>query len=133
MVVLVGGFGESKYLYHFLDTANKNTHPDVRVLQDRGAYVINQDCLMFGLAANLKSWWQSRMSAVCRGATLWGLDQTQPAVSRSITSRISRHSYGIAYCHSFDPGVHNESDKFFNEAKGEYYAEGQMKWLLNRV
>ncbi|KAF8440747.1 hypothetical protein BGX38DRAFT_1096977 [Terfezia claveryi] len=110
MVVLVGGFGESKYLYHFLDAANKNTHPDVRVLQDRGA-----------------------MSAVCRGASLWGLDQTQPTISRSITSRISRHSYGISYCYPFDPSVHDEADKFFNESKGEYYAEGQMKWLLKRV
>lgn len=109
MVVLVGGFGESKYLYHFLDAANKNAHPDVRVLQDPRA-----------------------MSAVCRGATLWGLDQTQPTISRSITSRISRHSYGISYCYPFDSSVHDEADKYFNESKGEYYAEGQMKWLLKR-
>jgi len=109
MVVLVGGFGESKYLYHFLETANKLSYPNLRVLQDKGAIL-----------------------AVCRGATHWGLEQTQSPGTRSVGSRISRYSYGIAYCHPFDPDIHDEADKYYDESKGEYYAEGHVKWLLKR-
>lgn len=108
-VVLVGGFGESKYLYHFLETANKLSHPNLRVLQATGAIL-----------------------AVCRGATYWGLEQTRSANTRSVASRISRHSYGIAYCHPFDPDIHDEADKFYNASKGGYYAEGHVNWLLKR-
>jgi len=109
MVVLVGGFGESKYLYHFLETANKVSYPNMRVMQHVGAIL-----------------------AVCRGATHWGLNQTRPANTRSFASRISRYSYGIAFCHPFDPDKHDEADKYFNDSKGEYYADGQMAWLLKR-
>jgi hypothetical protein len=50
-ILLVGGFGESKYLYDFLKTSNRQAHPGVQILQDTQA-----------------------ISAVCRGATLSGLD-----------------------------------------------------------
>ncbi|KAF8437045.1 hypothetical protein BGX38DRAFT_1274180 [Terfezia claveryi] len=101
---LVGGFGESTYLYEYLQNANS----DVRVIQEPGA-----------------------ISAVCRGATLWGLEQNH---ATSFLSRIARSSYGIVYQEPWDPTNpnHQPSDKHWDSAKSQWRARGQMTWLLKR-
>ncbi|KAK3997190.1 hypothetical protein QBC44DRAFT_399022 [Cladorrhinum sp. PSN332] len=67
-VLLVGGFGESKYLQRAIQSA------------------LGESTIEVILAT--KSW-----SAVCRGATIWG---AQESVSRwTVTGRIARCSYGI--------------------------------------
>jgi len=103
-VVLVGGFGESKYLHNYLKTAN--IKDNIRVLQEPGA-----------------------ISAVCRGATLWGLEQNH---ATSFVSRIARISYGVVLRMPFDSSIHIESEKVWNEAKSMWMARRQMKWLLKR-
>ena len=72
------------------------------------------------------------ISAVCRGATLWGLEQSNVT---SFISRMARISYGIQYCVPWDPNNPNmkATDKFYDAAKGRWLARGQMTWLLNRV
>jgi len=103
-VVLVGGFGESKYLHNYLKTAN--IKDNIRVLQEPGA-----------------------ISAVCRGATLWGLEQNH---ATSFISRIARISYGIVLSMPFNNSIHRTSEKVWDEAKSQWLASGQMKWLLKR-
>ncbi|KAF8415361.1 hypothetical protein EV426DRAFT_630019 [Tirmania nivea] len=105
-IALVGGFGESKYLHNYLKTAN--IRDQVRVLQEPGA-----------------------ISAVCRGATLWGLEQNH---ATSFLSRIARTSYGICFAVPFDPKNpnHYQEDKWWDEAKRIWRAKNQMRWLLTR-
>ena len=72
------------------------------------------------------------ISAVCRGATLWGLEQSNVT---SFLSRMARISYGITCSRPWDPNDPDmkATDKWYNAAKGTWWAEGQMTWLLKRV
>ncbi|KAI1660440.1 hypothetical protein F4813DRAFT_400656 [Daldinia decipiens] len=128
-ILLVGGFGESKYLHSRLE--NAYTSEGVRVLQVDGAW-----------------------SAICRGACMWGLEQVQkphpwlaakdlppynaidppltPQMEPTIVSRISRYSYGIPLTEDFDPKKHLWKDRFLDNSSGKYAADNQMRWLLKR-
>ena len=72
------------------------------------------------------------ISAVCRGATLWGLEQNH---ATSFLSRMARSSYGIAYQIKWDPTNpnHQPSDKHWDASTSRWVAYGQMTWLLKRV
>ncbi|KJZ69823.1 hypothetical protein HIM_10776 [Hirsutella minnesotensis 3608] len=112
-ILLVGGFGSSKYLHHRLESSY--TGQDIVVLQIEGAW-----------------------SAVCRGACIWGLEQvdrpkfSSKGSSSTVTVRISRYNYGVLQCTPFDPDNHLAEDRFFHEARNTYYADNQMEWLLRR-
>ncbi|RPB21395.1 hypothetical protein L211DRAFT_870077 [Terfezia boudieri ATCC MYA-4762] len=71
------------------------------------------------------------ISAVCRGATLWGLEQNH---ATTFLSRIARSSYGIVYQVPWDPTNpnHHPSDKHWDSAESKWKARGQMTWLLKR-
>lgn len=82
----------------------------------------------------------SRWSSICRGATLWGLEHSElrkvtAAVSNNptITSRLSRYSYGLTYSEPYDSSKHLIQDRFYDEIEGIYRAAHQMEWLLKRV
>jgi len=74
----------------------------------------------------------SSISAVCRGATLWGLEQSH---ATSFLSRIARTSYGIVYKQPWDSTNpnHQPSDKLWDSSRSSWMAHGQMTWLLKRV
>ncbi|KAI0122465.1 hypothetical protein F4814DRAFT_446399 [Daldinia grandis] len=102
-ILLVGGFGESKYLHSRLE--NTFTSEEARVLQVDGAW-----------------------SAIYRGACMWGLEQVQkphlsptakdlphyntidppltPKMESTIVSRISRYIYGVPIMENFDSKKH---------------------------
>lgn len=82
----------------------------------------------------------SRWSSICRGATLWGLEHSEltkltAAVNDNltITSRLSRYSYGVPFSEPYDPRRHLAQDRYFDEIEGIYRAGDQMEWLLKRV
>ena len=77
------------------------------------------------------SWYHS-ISAVCRGATLWGLEQNH---ATSFLSRIARTSYGVCFAVPYEPGNpnHLQSDKWWDEAESIWRVNNQMRWLLKRV
>ncbi|KAF8420973.1 hypothetical protein EV426DRAFT_610121 [Tirmania nivea] len=103
---IVGGFGESKYLHEYLTAVYTGSR--AMILQEPGG-----------------------ISAVCRGATLWGLEQND---ATSILSRVARCSYGIVYMYPWDElnPNHQPSDKWWDPAKRRWMALGQMAWLLKR-
>lgn len=71
-MLLVGGFGANKYLHNRLKTSHKSKN--IEVLQVNGAW-----------------------SSICRGATLWGLensDHQNVQSDKTVTSRLARYSYG---------------------------------------
>ena len=78
----------------------------------------------------------SRWSAICRGATLWGLEHSDllkpEANLPTVTSRLSRHSYGVSLSPIFDPKKHLLIDKY-TDGLGIDRANRQMTWYLRRV
>ena len=78
-----------------------------------------------------------RWSSICRGATLWGLEHSKLTTTindnPTITSRLSRYSYGIPMSEVYDSSKHIIQDRYFHKIKGIYMARNQMKWLLQRV
>ncbi|KPM39250.1 hypothetical protein AK830_g7310 [Neonectria ditissima] len=113
-ILLVGGFGSSKYLHQRLERSYSSL--GIKVLQVDGAW-----------------------SAICRGACMWGLDHTERSSmdtrarpKPTISSRISKYSYGISVAVPFRSDIHLEKDKAFYESKNCYMANNQMRWLLRR-
>ncbi|KAF2200940.1 actin-like ATPase domain-containing protein [Delitschia confertaspora ATCC 74209] len=110
-ILLVGGFGSSKYMYQRLKNAHRGV--GIQVLQVNGAW-----------------------SSICRGATLWGLenatdDNSTGSTKKTVTARIARHSYGICACVPFDATRHLFQDRV-RLPDGNWWANNQMQWLLKR-
>ncbi|KAG9557021.1 hypothetical protein KCU71_g11127, partial [Aureobasidium melanogenum] len=112
-VLLVGGFGSSKYLYNHLAACQRSS--GIRVLQSTNAW-----------------------SAICRGATEWGLEhvdaiRTSPhRTNLTVTSRLSRYSYGYSVMTPFENDKHLLSDLYYDRVEGVNKAKNQMRWLLKR-
>lgn len=71
-----------------------------------------------------------RWSAVCRGATLWGLEdsaQQNVGASKTVTSRVSRYSYG----HAWD--VPYQTTDRVKSTGGVVRATEQVGWIVNKV
>ncbi|KAH0430382.1 hsp70 family chaperone [Colletotrichum camelliae] len=79
--------------------------------------------------ASYKAW-----SAICRGAVIRGL--TQASDSREfpvkIASRIARISYGTTFCETFDPTVHLNVDRAWDETEMKWVANNQVQWYLKQ-
>ncbi|KAF4462383.1 hypothetical protein FALBO_10812 [Fusarium albosuccineum] len=105
-IILVGGFGRSRYLFSSLQDKYGST-----VLQSRGT----------------KPW-----TAICRGAVVQGLTNhhLSPGIGVNVEARIARMSYGIKSQTQFDPEIHDIRDKVWSDSEQEFKAQNQMKWFL---
>ncbi|KAF4975290.1 hypothetical protein FZEAL_7903 [Fusarium zealandicum] len=105
-IILVGGFGRSRYLFNRLQQTFNTT-----VLQSRGN----------------KPW-----TAICRGAVVQGLASRYlaPGLGVNITARMARMSYGVRFQTVFDPKLHQLCDKEWCEKQQEFMARNQMDWFL---
>ncbi|KAF2025630.1 actin-like ATPase domain-containing protein [Setomelanomma holmii] len=70
-------------------------------------------------------------TAICRGAVLSALQNSQLRLA-VVRSRIVRCNYGVQFTTPFDPAVHEERDKYFNERYQKDYADNQMSWYIKR-
>ncbi|CAG8962469.1 hypothetical protein HYFRA_00014199 [Hymenoscyphus fraxineus] len=106
-ILLVGGFGESRYLHDRVTNCHKSD--GTQILRVQGAW-----------------------SSICRGATLAGLEGIGGALGRppKVVSRIARYSYGFAVSTLFDPSEHLPEDRYLCESEGVYRANNQMMWIL---
>lgn len=77
---------------------------------------------------------QHRWSAICRGATLWGLENAQSDLNKrkTVRSRISRYSYGIIVSREWDTAVGQLETDRIRGTKGEWRANNQMNWMLKK-
>ncbi|KAG5663800.1 hypothetical protein KAF25_006385 [Fusarium avenaceum] len=105
-IILVGGFGRSRYLFNSLENRFQST-----ILQSRGN----------------KPW-----TSICRGAVVQGLLQHNPSSSLAVNveARIARMSYGIKFQTPFVEGKHDVCDKAWDVNDHKFKATGQMKWFL---
>ncbi|RSL72501.1 hypothetical protein CEP51_011897 [Fusarium floridanum] len=108
-IILVGGFGRSRYLFTRLQAEFKTTQSTV--LQSQGS----------------KPW-----TAICRGAVVHELSKQNlsPYLGVRVAARIARMSYGIIHGEPFDASRHLQVDKKWCEVEQMYMSYSQMTWFL---
>ncbi|KAM0424774.1 hypothetical protein ACHAPT_010084 [Fusarium lateritium] len=106
-IILVGGFGRSRYLFDRLQAEFKST-----VLQSQGSN---------------REW-----TAICRGAVVHELSRENLCLHLGIKveSRIARMSYGITYWEPYNEHLHRRDDMVWSESNYKYMARNQMIWFL---
>ncbi|TVY61634.1 Protein kinase rad3 [Fusarium oxysporum f. sp. cubense] len=105
-VIMVGGFGQSRYLKSRVrDAISSRTD----VLQP-----------------------ESGWTAVVKGAAMHGLSRYQPAGTRvEVASRIARRSYGTCLMTKYDMMKHNPKEAFWSEKEQETVVS-EMCWFIQK-
>ena len=106
-ILLVGGFGESEYLYQRVQ--GWASHHAIQVIQPREA-----------------------STAIVRGAVLRGLEPKDGPAKTSINRR-ARRSYGVPTNQLFIDGKHLEQDAIIDNVTGRKYARDQIRWVIRKV
>ncbi|KAF8449901.1 hypothetical protein BDZ91DRAFT_786934 [Kalaharituber pfeilii] len=104
-ILLVGGFGSSKYLRKRVEDYITSTSatPDIKVIQPINAW-----------------------SAVARGAVLCGLQIVK------IRSRQARRNYGVGFRSPFINEKHDEVDRTWCSIEEKYFCANQMQWYVKK-
>ncbi|KAI4140921.1 MAG: hypothetical protein L6R39_005597, partial [Caloplaca ligustica] len=108
-------------------------------MQVNGAFVLYPPSAPEAVVVHLTV---SRWSSICREATMWGLEHSdfsnsalcpdRPTQSSTVTSRLSRYSYGMVFDQYYDVRLHHIDDNFWDVDTGSYMARDQMTWFLRR-
>lgn len=122
-IVLVGGFGQSDYLYrrlksHFSSAApppysERPTHANASVSQDGGSIEVMQP---------VYAW-----TAVVRGAVLRGLE------GNMVISRKSRMHYGTSFATVYDEEKHSVSERYWSPLWERWMVSDRMQWHIAKV
>ncbi|KAM3074312.1 hypothetical protein ACMFMF_006328 [Clarireedia jacksonii] len=122
-IVLVGGFGQSNYLYtrlkaHFNSAApppysERPTHAQATAMIEAGAVEVMQP---------VNAW-----TAVVRGAVLKGLEGSM------VVSRKARMHYGTSYATVYDEDKHNVSERYWSPLWERWMVSDRMQWHLMKV
>ncbi|KAL4730235.1 hypothetical protein ACLX1H_002268 [Fusarium chlamydosporum] len=107
-IILIGGFGRSRYLFSRLQQRFPST-----ILQSSGN----------------KPW-----TAICRGAVVQGLLRHSPSSGLGVVveSRVARMSYGVCYRTPFLHGKHKKKDQVWCDKEKRSKAVNQMQWFLEQ-
>ncbi|KAL8947831.1 MAG: hypothetical protein Q9222_005928 [Ikaeria aurantiellina] len=105
LIILVGGFGESEYLYQRVLGWAKTT--SIRVLQPREA-----------------------STAIVRGAVMKGLETI--GIPRTKIARRARRWYGVTVNETFVNGQHPITDRYTNPHTGQTLAKNQIRWFIEK-
>lgn len=122
-IVLVGGFGQSDYLYrrlksHFSSAApppysERPTHASTSASQDAGSIEVMQP---------VYAW-----TAVVRGAVLRGLE------GNMVISRKSRMHYGTSFATVYDEEKHSVSERYWSPLWERWMVSDRMQWHIAKV
>lgn len=122
-IVLVGGFGQSDYLYrrlktHFTSAApppysERPTHANANAIQETGSIEVMQP---------VYAW-----TAVVRGAVLRGLE------GNMVISRKSRMYYGTSYATVYDEEKHSVSERYWSPLWERWMVSDRMQWHIAKV
>lgn len=106
LILLVGGFGESEYLYQRIVAWARKFQ--IRVMQPREA-----------------------ATSIVRGAVLKGLETW--GHSETHITRRARRWYGVTINELFVEGRHLQEDRQTNTDTGQVFAKNQIRWLIKKV
>ncbi|ORY02350.1 hypothetical protein BCR34DRAFT_627561 [Clohesyomyces aquaticus] len=110
-IMLVGGFGRCSYLYTAL----------TKILGTQGIAVLQ--------AAGEEPW-----TAICRGAVIRAMSTQGYAGAGgvTITTRVSKRNYGLAFYEPFRTYQHLPEDREWIASEGDYFANNQIRWYLRK-
>ncbi|KAF2870470.1 hypothetical protein BDV95DRAFT_607638 [Massariosphaeria phaeospora] len=108
-ILLVGGFGTNRYMHRRLKEAYRRSQ--IQVLQNNGAW-----------------------SSICRGATMWGLENSPNSTftKKTVKARLARYSYGLSYAVRFDESKGHVLQDRRRFPDGVWMATNQMGWLIQK-
>ncbi|ROT43734.1 actin-like ATPase domain-containing protein [Sodiomyces alkalinus F11] len=119
-IVLVGGFGQSDYLYrrlklHFASAApppytERPTHANMAAPQDEASIEVMQP---------VYAW-----TAVVRGAVLRGVEGSM------VISRKARMHYGTSYATVYDEAKHSVSERYWSPLWERWMVSDRMQWHI---
>ncbi|THX76795.1 hypothetical protein D6D04_06638 [Aureobasidium pullulans] len=118
-VILVGGFGQSGYLYRCLKTRFADEDPPPTYTQSANPIV--EEGPRFIIMQPENSW-----TAVVRGAVLTGLERDLVAI------RKARRHYGVVVTQRYDPSKHSRKNRYVCAYTQEIRANNQMMWHVVR-
>ncbi|KAI9836017.1 MAG: hypothetical protein M1837_003535 [Sclerophora amabilis] len=117
-IVLVGGFGQSNYLYNRLESHFHTAAPPPYTERPTHA-TAKGDPKAVEVMQPLYAW-----TAVVRGAVLRGLEGSM------VVSRRSRWHYGTSYATVFDEERHPVSDRYWSPLWERWMVSDRMQWHI---
>ena len=118
-IVLVGGFGQSNYLYHRLKSHFNTPPPPYSEHPTHASSVLPSQAVE--VMQPVYAW-----TAVVRGAVLRGLEGSM------VVSRRSRWHYGTSYATVFDESRHPASDRYWSPLWERWMVSDRMQWHISR-
>ncbi|KAG9845340.1 actin-like ATPase domain-containing protein, partial [Aureobasidium melanogenum] len=119
-LILVGGFGQSKYLYKCLKQRFADEDPPPTYTYYADELATQHEGPRFMILQPDNPW-----TAVVRGAVMSGLGKDL------VVSRKARRHYGITVGRTWDPEVHSLKNKYWCDLYGEWRARNQIHWCIN--
>ncbi|KAF2190811.1 Hsp70 family protein-like protein [Zopfia rhizophila CBS 207.26] len=117
-IVLVGGFGQSNYLYSRMKAHFNNAPPPPYTERPTHAVAMNAPQTI-EVMHPMYAW-----TAVVRGAVLRGLEGSM------VMSRRSRWHYGTSYATVFDEAKHPISDRYWSPLWERWMVSDRMQWHI---
>ncbi len=122
-IILVGGFGQSDYLYRRLKSrftsaapppySERPTHAHMSADSENGSIEVMQP---------VYAW-----TAVVRGAVLRGLEGSM------VISRKARFHYGTSYATVYDEEKHSVSERYWSPLWERWMVSDRMQWHIAKV
>lgn len=123
-IILVGGFGQSDYLYRRLKAHFTSAAPppySERPTHSSSAALL-QECGSIEVMQPVYAW-----TAVVRGAVLRGLEGSM------VISRKARMHYGTSYATVYDEQKHEVSERYWSPLWERWMVSDRMQWHIAKV
>ncbi|KAF2873169.1 Hsp70 family protein-like protein [Massariosphaeria phaeospora] len=117
-IVLVGGFGQSNYLYSRMKAHFNSAPPPPYTERPTHAVALSSNQAI-EVMHPMYAW-----TAVVRGAVLRGLEGSM------VVSRMSRWHYGTSYATVFDEAKHPLSDRYYSPLWQKFMISDRMQWHI---
>lgn len=119
--ILVGGFGQSDYLYRCLKIRFADEDPPPAYTQTESGPASQDSVARFMILQPENPW-----TAVVRGAVLSSLEQN------IVASRKATRHYGILCTSTWNPAKHSTKNKYWCNYSSSWRAENQISWHVKR-
>ncbi|KAJ0346394.1 hypothetical protein KNSL1_007502 [Colletotrichum chrysophilum] len=122
-IVLVGGFGQSDYLYRRLKSHfNSAAPPPYTERPTHGTMTTLQETASIEVMQPVYAW-----TAVVRGAVLRGLE------GNMVISRKARYHYGTSYATVYDEEKHSVSERYWSPLWERWMVSDRMQWHIAKM
>jgi hypothetical protein len=121
-IILVGGFGQSDYLYRRLKNHFTSAAPPPYSERPTSSNIDVRERPSIEVMQPVYAW-----TAVVRGAVLRGLE------GNMVISRKSRMHYGTSYATVYDEAKHSVSERYWSPLWERWMVSDRMQWHIAKV